>query len=106
RRLHTRSKRDWSSDVCSSDLDVANEVHIHPNYLSEMLRKKQQMTFLEIVTMMRMEKAVKLIVHSNKSIKEIAHLVGYNDRKYFTQLFKKYYHYTPSQYRKRHQILQ
>lgn len=86
--------------------DVANEVHIHPNYLSEMLRKKQQMTFLEIVTMMRMEKAVKLIVHSNKSIKEIAHLVGYNDRKYFTQLFKKYYHYTPSQYRKRHQILQ
>src|SRR5699024_12171778 len=23
RRRHTRSKRDWSSDVCSSDLDVA-----------------------------------------------------------------------------------
>src|SRR6266704_5021296 len=26
RRRHTRSKRDWSSDVCSSDLDVAMEV--------------------------------------------------------------------------------
>src|SRR5207249_7949006 len=24
RRRHTRSKRDWSSDVCSSDLDVAD----------------------------------------------------------------------------------
>src|SRR5699024_11671203 len=24
RRRHTRSKRDWSSDVCSSDLAVAN----------------------------------------------------------------------------------
>src|SRR5699024_11246330 len=23
RRRHTRSKRDWSSDVCSSDLDLA-----------------------------------------------------------------------------------
>src|SRR5699024_12084884 len=23
RRRHTRSKRDWSSDVCSSDLDVS-----------------------------------------------------------------------------------
>src|SRR5699024_11382432 len=25
RRRHTRSKRDWSSDVCSSDLVAANE---------------------------------------------------------------------------------
>src|SRR5699024_11911388 len=25
RRRHTRSKRDWSSDVCSSDLEVAPE---------------------------------------------------------------------------------
>src|SRR6266704_1386365 len=25
RRLHTRSKRDWSSDVCSSDLGVEAE---------------------------------------------------------------------------------
>src|SRR5699024_11494482 len=26
RRRHTRSKRDWSSDVCSSDLDLVLEV--------------------------------------------------------------------------------
>src|SRR5699024_11672808 len=26
RRRHTRSKRDWSSDVCSSDLDVINAI--------------------------------------------------------------------------------
>src|SRR5207249_7214292 len=25
RRRHTRSKRDWSSDVCSSDLGIADE---------------------------------------------------------------------------------
>src|SRR5699024_12036776 len=28
RRRHTRSKRDWSSDVCSSDLDVHEDVPI------------------------------------------------------------------------------
>src|SRR5699024_12540108 len=27
RRRHTRSKRDWSSDVCSSDLDVGRGGH-------------------------------------------------------------------------------
>src|SRR5699024_11549954 len=28
RRRHTRSKRDWSSDVCSSDLDFSEMNHI------------------------------------------------------------------------------
>src|SRR5699024_11949418 len=28
RRLHTRSKRDWSSDVCSSDLDIPRDKRI------------------------------------------------------------------------------
>src|SRR5699024_11681255 len=27
RRRHTRSKRDWSSDVCSSDLKMENFMH-------------------------------------------------------------------------------
>src|SRR5207249_5413978 len=40
RRRHTRSKRDWSSDVCSSDLgaklikagsDIIFEIHYNPN---------------------------------------------------------------------------
>src|SRR5699024_11735977 len=34
RRRHTRSKRDWSSDVCSSDLSIFEydyrEVGVHP----------------------------------------------------------------------------
>src|SRR5207249_8907335 len=28
RRRHTRSKRDWSSDVCSSDLHIARQVRV------------------------------------------------------------------------------
>src|SRR5699024_11824053 len=29
RRRHTRSKRDWSSDVCSSDLESFNNIALH-----------------------------------------------------------------------------
>src|SRR5699024_11360865 len=30
RRRHTRSKRDWSSDVCSSDLiDISDAINVH-----------------------------------------------------------------------------
>src|SRR5436309_4700122 len=31
RRRHTRFSRDWSSDVCSSDLDRINADRVHPN---------------------------------------------------------------------------
>src|SRR5699024_11369808 len=31
RRRHTRSKRDWSSDVCSSDLEVVTNVVVTAN---------------------------------------------------------------------------
>src|SRR5207249_8682932 len=32
RRRHTRSKRDWSSDVCSSDLELREERRVLPAY--------------------------------------------------------------------------
>src|SRR5699024_4008102 len=32
RRRHTRSKRDWSSDVCSSDLVEWAELHVHSHF--------------------------------------------------------------------------
>src|SRR5699024_11802631 len=32
RRRHTRSKRDWSSDVCSSDLLVDNTTNPHDHH--------------------------------------------------------------------------
>src|SRR5699024_11453990 len=34
RRRHTRSKRDWSSDVCSSDLEEINQQHTNKSYVS------------------------------------------------------------------------
>src|SRR5699024_11819771 len=34
RRRHTRSKRDWSSDVCSSDLGEKETIHIEGERLS------------------------------------------------------------------------
>src|SRR5699024_11892210 len=34
RRRHTRSKRDWSSDVCSSDLIFEKEIEFNPMMLT------------------------------------------------------------------------
>src|SRR5437868_15271839 len=40
RRRHTRSKRDWSSDVCSSDLkDLLQARRHHSRYRARMLKQ-------------------------------------------------------------------
>src|SRR5207247_5513550 len=48
RRRHTRSTRDWSSDVCSSDLHFARSSLSRP--ISKRTLKTSKPTFLRIAT--------------------------------------------------------
>lgn len=59
-------------------------------------------TFLEYVTHCRMEKAKDILQSSNVKVYQIAPLVGYQDPRYFTQVFKKASGKTPSEYREEH----
>src|SRR5699024_11688605 len=45
RRRHTRSKRDWSSDVCSSDLHLPIVVLIFNNHVLGMVRQWQTLFY-------------------------------------------------------------
>jgi len=56
-------------------------------------------TFLEYVTHCRMERAKYILKSSNVKVYQIAPLVGYQDPRYFTQVFKKASGQTPSEYR-------
>src|SRR5699024_11402586 len=60
RRRHTRSKRDWSSDVCSSDLggnrvmDMSSEAQLYLNSAAETETKLIEVqTQLQVAEMMR-----------------------------------------------------
>lgn len=79
---------------------IANQVHLHPNYLSDLLKKETGKSYVELLTELRMKKAVTLLTHSSAKVKDLAKIVGYSDWKYFITLFKKYTGMTPSQYRK------
>lgn len=48
----------------------------------------------------RISNAKTMLLNTNKSIAEIASAVGYSDLKYFSRLFRKLTHLTPSEYRK------
>src|SRR5699024_11263212 len=47
RRRHTRSKRDWSSDVCSSDLIIFAIISITPPVDSFSVSRANQITLLK-----------------------------------------------------------
>lgn len=56
-------------------------------------------TFLEYVTHCRMEKAKHILQNSNVKVYQVAPLVGYQDPRYFTQVFKKANGKTPTEFR-------
>ncbi|RCX15409.1 two-component system response regulator YesN [Fontibacillus phaseoli] len=56
-------------------------------------------TFLEYLTQCRIEKAKYILKNSQVKVYQIAPLVGYQDPRYFTQVFKKVTGMTPSEYR-------
>lgn len=56
-------------------------------------------TFLEYLTQCRIEKAKYILKNSQVKVYQIAPLVGYQDPRYFTQVFKKVTGMTPSEFR-------
>lgn len=78
---------------------VAAHVHLHPGHLSELFKKETGITFGDFVTGMRMRKAMQLLTVTPAKVSEVALMVGYEDVKYFSRLFKKHTGKTPSEYR-------
>lgn len=79
---------------------MARKVYISPYYLSHLFREELNITFLEYLTMVRMEEAKKLLKDTSLSIVAIASQVGYEDASYFSKVFKRYVGISPAQYRK------
>ena len=79
---------------------MAQQISISPYYLSHMFREELAITFVEYLTMVRMEEAKKLLKDPSLSIVAIASQVGYEDASYFSKVFKKHVGMSPNRYRK------
>ena len=81
--------------------DCAKHVHLSPNYFVNVFKRQTGRTFVQFVTQARIEKAKTLLLEG-RQVQEIAAEVGYEDRRYFSDVFKKAEGMTPSEYTRKY----
>lgn len=81
---------------------LSNTFHLHSNYIAESTKEVFGKTAMEMLTEIRMNAAKKYLIRTDKSMEEIARLIGYSTDVYFSGQFKKYEDISPSYYRKKH----
>lgn len=79
---------------------VAAELQTNPVYLSRMFKQELGITFTQLLTDIRMKKAVELLGSSEMTILEISERLGYETQHYFSTVFKKAIGVSPNQYRR------
>jgi DNA-binding response OmpR family regulator/anti-sigma regulatory factor (Ser/Thr protein kinase) len=89
------------------DLDVqhlCNEIGISRTNLFIKLKALTGYSPSEFIKTIRLEKAAQYLIKSDKTISEIAYLVGYMYPKYFSTCFHQYSGMTPSEYRSKNKL--
>jgi AraC family transcriptional regulator, arabinose operon regulatory protein len=80
--------------------DVANQVNKSEGYLASLVKKSTGFTVGEWIRKSRLTEACKHLLHTQKSIEDIADQTGWNDTTHFIRQFKKEFNTTPAKWRK------
>lgn len=78
--------------------EMADMVSMNPNYLSNLFKDEVGTSFVKYLTQIRIEKAKQLLLDGEK-ITNVSKLVGFNNYRYFCEIFKRYEAITPSEYK-------
>jgi two-component system response regulator YesN len=79
---------------------MAKIAFMSPTYLSSQFSERYGTTFKNYLIKVRVEAAKILLSEGVQKVYEVAETVGYNDIRYFSQVFRKHTGMTPLQYRK------
>ncbi|SDW98211.1 AraC family transcriptional regulator [Paenibacillus sp. CF384] len=78
---------------------MADELHMHPTYVSNRFKELFGKSPLQVQREMRIQKAKTLLETSDLSVTEISQRLGYSELQNFTRLFKSYVGIAPTQFR-------
>ena len=72
-----------------------------PEYLSKTFNNISGKSLKKYIQKEKLEKAKRELLSTDKTVEEIMEEAGYNDKKYFYEIFKREYGVSPGKYRKR-----
>ncbi len=88
-------------NISDQNLDVqmlCREIGISRANLYRKLKSITELSPTELIRNKRLEVAAKMLKDSDMSVSEIALILGFNSHSYFSNSFKNFYGYTPSQF--------
>ncbi len=88
----------YSNQELSVDT-ICGMLNVSPTYFSTIFKKETAMGFVNYLTKVRMEQALRLLNTTSEKAYAIAGQVGYAEPNYFSYVFKKEYGISPSKYR-------
>ena len=98
-RLITSYMETHYQDPDVSFESLAREVNFSVSYISALLKKRLNTSFVKMLTELRMERAKELLTDPELRIIDIAEQLGYNDSYYFSHCFKKHTGMPPKEFR-------
>jgi two-component system response regulator YesN len=78
--------------------DLAKHVYLSGSYFANLFKKVTGTTLITYMTGLRIEKAKEMLL-DDKQVQEVAIHLGYEDRSYFTDVFKKHVGMTPTEFK-------
>ncbi|MDC9593665.1 GlxA family transcriptional regulator [Xenorhabdus sp. IM139775] len=97
--------QDWMhafpSDILSV-ADLANKIHLCERQMKRRFKLATGKTPIQYIQQIRLSQAKHWLEKSHKTIEEISHKVGYEDTRYFRELFKRCNGLTPKEYRQKY----
>lgn len=81
--------------------DLASLVYMSEGHFCRQFKKQTGTNFLEYLTNIRVERAKPMLADLSMKIYEVSQQVGYQDSRYFSQIFRKVTGDTPTEYRKK-----
>lgn len=91
-------EKHYAQDI--SRKDIADYLHIHPNYLSRLFKQYSDAGIADMVKTLRLSRSRELLFNETLNVSEVAFQSGFNNVNHFISCFRKHYGQTPGAMRK------